>query len=341
MYVHNPAEKFQRLNMIQIYKFNNVRFGDAPTGTMRFGAPSTPTGKAPPDPTGAIKCHSASLIGSKQGLGVPFFGAPGAGGDIATASEDCLFLDVYVPASLLAEQPIARKVPVIVWFYGGGYIDGQKSGPDPNDPTYSGVGILNAAHAFSQEVIFVAGNYRVGAFGWLAGSYMESHGQPNAGLLDQRLMLEWVQQYITQVGGDPSQVSAWGESAGAGSILHHLNLNGGKTDPLFQKAILQSPGYQLQWDREGILNQTYTDFAKAVPNCSDLTIECLRSLPLDDQTLIASNNNITTSVWNTKHQFPFGPAVDGNLIERLPANGFAQGNFYPSRCIDEMINLLF
>lgn len=291
---------------------------------MRFGAPSTPTGKPPPDPTGAIRCHAVNLAHPSKGLKVPYFGSP-AGVNNTAESEDCLFLDIYVPAPLLAQQPPVEKVAVIVWFYGGAYVDGQKATDDANNPFYTGVGVLNAANAFQEKVIFVSGNYRLGAFGWLAGSYMESKGQPNAGLLDQHLILDWVQRYISQVGGDALKVSAWGESAGAGSILHHLVLDGGRTDPLFTRAILQSPAYELQWDRKETLNQTYNDFAGAVPSCPSLDIECLRSLPINDQSLIHANSNLIKSKWNTTHQIPLGPAVDGKLIQHLPAYEFAQG----------------
>lgn len=66
----------------------------------------------------------------------------------------------------------------------------------------------SALQASNYSSIFIAGNYRVGAFGWLAGDYMQRVGQPNAGLYDQALLFEWVQKYIDQVHGDKESVSA-------------------------------------------------------------------------------------------------------------------------------------
>lgn len=92
----------------------------------------------------------------------------------------------------------------------------------------------------------MAGNYRLRAYGWLGGTTMQAQGNPNAGLSDQRLIFDFVNHYIEQVGGDPGHVTAWGESAGARSIVHHLI---GEPTPLFQNAALQSPAFELHWDQ--------------------------------------------------------------------------------------------
>ena len=293
---------------------------------MRFAAPATPTpSKVPPDPSGAIKCNNVQLASSKKGLGLPYFGLPEAGEEAATETEDCLFLDVYAPASLFKNGKPKEKVPVIVWIYGGAYVGGTKNGGEDNNPLYTGVGALKAARAFEQNAIFVAGNYRLGAFGWLAGTYVEDNATPNVGLLDQRFLLNWTQNYIGQVGGDPTRVSAWGESAGAGSILHHLVLNGGSSDPFFNRAVLQSPAFEIQWDRNGTLNENYNNFSSRVPECPSREISCLRSLPLNHPSLSKANRDFVSSTFQNTGQIPFGPAVDGKLIKRLPANEFANG----------------
>lgn len=115
-------------------------------------------------------------------------------------SEDCLFLDLYVPSSAVSSPN--PNVPVVVWFYGGAYVYGSKNGLGPDVPFYNGTGMLQAAAKANSKLIFITGNYRLGAFGWLAGTQMEKLGLPNAGLYDQRLVLQWVQDFIHLVSGD-------------------------------------------------------------------------------------------------------------------------------------------
>lgn len=135
-------------------------------------------------------------------------------------TEDCLFLDVWAPSSILAKSAdasttgIGKGSPVLVWIYGGGYTEGDKLAFMPQ-------GLLARSFLNDGEgVIYVAMNYRLGAFGWLAGPSLQADGTANAGLYDQRAALDWVQEHISKFGGDPSRVTVIGESAGAGSIMH-------------------------------------------------------------------------------------------------------------------------
>lgn len=166
--------------------------------------------------------------------------------------EDCLFLDIYVPETAIEKAKSKNATtPVVVWLFGGAFVFGSK---DPllngeySSPFYSGRGAVTSA---GHDLIFVAANYRLGAFGWLAGPSMQYQGYPNAGLSDQRLVFEFVQRYIGLVGGDSSQVSAWGESAGASSILHHLI---SKNPPSFHRAAVNSPAFEWQWDPDTMVN---------------------------------------------------------------------------------------
>ena len=135
----------------------------------------------------------------------------GRGPPSGPESEDCLFLDVYVPGAAV-RSPSTLKLPVILWIYGGAYIFGGKD-------TYDGTGLIEVS---GNNVIFVASNYRLGAFGFLAGTTMEQQGLPNAGFYDQHFAFQCINQYISLLGGDPNDVSGWGESTGAGSLMHQL-----------------------------------------------------------------------------------------------------------------------
>lgn len=127
-------------------------------------------------------------------------------------TEDCLLLDVVVPKKVFESNSSA---PVLVHIHGGGYVVGSKI--YFSDPSY----LLAKS---SDNMIVVGINYRLGALGWLAGPSFQKDGTANAGLLDQRMALEWVQQYIHLFGGDKDQVTVMGESAGAGSIVHHVTV---------------------------------------------------------------------------------------------------------------------
>ncbi|KAK2006061.1 alpha/beta-hydrolase, partial [Colletotrichum eremochloae] len=107
------------------------------------------------------------------------------------------------------------------------------------------------------QTIFVAGNYPLRAYGWLSGDYMQRNAQTNAALYDQALLFEWVQKYIHKVSGD------WGESAGAGSILHHLLREDGAVDPTFKTFAVQSPAFERAWGNSpgGKLDQAYQNFS--------------------------------------------------------------------------------
>ncbi len=144
-------------------------------------------------------------------------------------SEDCLYLNLWTPA-----RPRGRRLPVMVWIYGGGYTSGAGS-----------VAIYNGVHLARRGVVVVNFNYRVGALGFLAypGLARESphHSAGNYGLLDQIAALRWVRRNIAAFGGDPHRVTIFGQSAGASSVW--LLMQSPLARGLFQRAIIMSgPG---------------------------------------------------------------------------------------------------
>ena len=121
-------------------------------------------------------------------------------------SEDCLYLNVWTPAGSASD-----RLPVMVYIYGGGGVQGGTS-----EPRYDGNAMAK------KGVVVVSMNYRVNAFGWLAHPELTQesphHSSGNYGSLDQLAALQWVKKYISQFGGDPERVTIWGQSAGSHSV---------------------------------------------------------------------------------------------------------------------------
>lgn len=152
---------------------------------------------------------------------------------------------------------------------------------------------------------------------------MEEQGLPNAGLYDQRAVLQWIQDYIHLVGGDASQVSAWGESAGAGSIMHQLVAFGGTQDPLFTRAVLQSPAFAFMFDRKGSLEDVFNNFTE-LAGCAGQGVTCLRAASAE----VLQTANTALNEQGPEGAFAVGPSADGNLIRQLAVLDYASGNYY-------------
>ncbi|MCJ1395754.1 hypothetical protein MMC18_008640 [Xylographa bjoerkii] len=321
------------------YNFSNIRYAQPPVGELRFAAPVAVTGNSSTVNNGSVgvvcaQVDPAWLVIAEEFIpayltGQPFnlsaaeaallnSSGPAPAPDPRT-TEDCLFLDVYSPAKVFDNAQIERAgAPVMVWIYGGGYTNGDKNGDGQYDPA----GLIHASQAAGDEgIVFVALNYRLGAFGWLAGPTLQSNGTANAGLYDQRLALEWVQTNIHLFGGDPTRVTIFGESAGGGSIMHQITAFGGLGGPApFSQAIPQSPAWQLMvssYQQE----QTLDAFLSLL-NVS--TIEEARQLP-SEALIVANTVQVLSSAYG---DFTYGPVVDGAFAPALPGRLLLQGSFY-------------
>ncbi|KAL8689466.1 MAG: hypothetical protein Q9218_004871 [Villophora microphyllina] len=236
-------------------------------------------------------------------------------------TEDCLFLDVVVPEQVFSQASNStgspKGAPVLVWIYGGGYTAGEKTGGG----LYNPAGLIKASQVGGSDgVVYVALNYRLGAFGWLAGPTLQSNGTANAALYDQRLALQWVQDNIHLFGGDPNRVTVIGESAGGGSIMHQITAFGGLAGKApFQQAVLQSAAFQ---NMPGNFQQEQTfDAFLSLLNVS--TLEDARQL--DSSALIKANaQQVGASPYGF---FTYGPVVDGLFAPAIPGKLLLQGSF--------------
>jgi para-nitrobenzyl esterase len=197
---------------------------------------------------------------------------------VSSSSEDCLFLNVYVPndkengeaqggGAEAQGSADLRGRAVMVWIHGGDFTAGESDDFDASVLASKG------------NVIVVTINYRLGVFGFLAHSALTAespnHTSGNYGILDQQLALKWVQQNIRAFGGDPSNVTVFGQSAGGLSALANMASPGAAG--LFHKAIVQSGAYELVLPSLATGESQGTTFAGNV-GCSSQTVRCLRSL---------------------------------------------------------------
>ena len=205
-----------------VLRFAGVQYGHA----QRFAQPT------------AISSHSFTIDAFEPGpicpqLGSRLEAAMGEQWGEPPQSEDCLYLSIATPE-------LSGSRPVMVWLHGGGFLTGAGTLPWHDGGRMAAGG----------DVVLVSVNYRVGAFGYLVH---EDVSEGNLGLQDQMLALEWVRDNIAAFGGDPSNVTLFGQSAGALSTVALLSVPGSRA--LVHRAIIQScPSLDLFQDRNDALD---------------------------------------------------------------------------------------
>jgi para-nitrobenzyl esterase len=273
--------------------FMAIPYAAPPVGPLRWKPP------APPRPWADARMAYAPGPACPQPI-LPG-GAPNLGGYSGPTSEDCLTLDVWAP-------PGARGAPVMVWIPGGGNIASAA-----NLPSYD-------ARNFARDgVILVDVNYRLGALGFFAHPALTREAPPRQplvsyGLMDQIAALEWVRRNISAFGGDPRNVTLFGESAGGSDVLDLLTIASARG--LFEKAIVQSGG---GWQAPPSLSSREADGARLAVALGlsgrQASVAELRAVPAD--ALVTHQADLT------------GPALDGRLLTRDPASVFAEGRADP------------
>jgi para-nitrobenzyl esterase len=193
--------------------FKGIPFAAPPVGDLRWKAP------APVQAWTGVKKADAFGLACMQ--------ASGAMGNTSPVGEDCLYLNVWTPAKKPGE-----KIPVIVWIYGGGFSGGSTSAP-----MYDGMNLAK------KGVVLVSVAYRVGPFGFLAHPQLSNEsgkGSGNYGLEDMIAGMKWVKDNIARFGGDPSNVTIFGHSAGGMAV--NMLAASPVTKGLFHRAICMSGG---------------------------------------------------------------------------------------------------
>jgi para-nitrobenzyl esterase len=295
--IETQQGKVEGLASGELQIFRGIPYARPPVGELRFRSPQ------PPEPWTGVR--SASEFGPsapQRDLPIAF-----PGWDVGPRDEDCLYLNVTTPAADEARRP------VLVWIHGGAYILGSGSQKmyDPEPLAQRG------------DVVVVAINYRLGPFGFLhlddlAGKAFGASG--NAGTEDQVAALRWVRDNIEAFGGDPDNVTIFGESAGGMSVGTLLGTPAAAG--LFHRAIPQSGAAHAINTREqasevatgllDILGIAASDAAR------------LREQSVE-QILAAQDELAGNVVGSSGGRMPFQPVVDGGALPRPPIEAIAAG----------------
>ncbi|MFE6287122.1 carboxylesterase/lipase family protein [Streptomyces sp. NPDC057877] len=271
------------------HSYVGIPYAAPPVGPNRWQPPSPPSSwtgvrdaTTPGNP--CVQAVTSTPWGNLAGPGTP--------------SEDCLYLNVYTPA----KRSLAKR-PVMVWIHGGGFTVG------------SGTFYDGGKLAAKGDAVVVNFNYRLGAFGYLAHPDLASESSlglsGNYGLLDQQAALRWVRQNVAAFGGDPDNVTIFGESAGGGSVCHHLVSP--RTIGQFDRAIAQSGcGFRLP-TQESQQNNGVA-WANSL-GCAD--VACLRAKSADE---LLRASLAPTARWT--------PNVDGRILPLQVTDALASGRFH-------------
>ena len=284
-----------------VVSWKGIPYAAPPVGELRWRAPQ------PVAPWTGVRAATEYAHDCMQ---LPF---PSDAAPLGTPpAEDCLYVNVWAP-----ETPASAKLPVLFWIHGGGFVNG---GSSPS--VYDG-------SAFARRgVVLVSLNHRLGRFGFFAHPSLtrESPNQPlgNYGYLDQIAALRWVRDNVAAFGGDPGNVTIFGESAGGGSV--NTLLVSPLARGLFHKAIVESGGGRAG----GLMAPRTLSEAEAVgvafatlggvAGDDAAALAALRKLPPTD--LVRGMNLMTMGQQRDTYA---GPMVDGKIVTEEPETAFRAG----------------
>lgn len=278
------------LQQSDVRVFRGIPYAAAPVGELRWRSPK---------PFGTwTGIREATQFGAQALQGETF-------GPRSAQSDDCLFLNVWTPNNADANS----KLPVLVWFHGGAFIQGSGA-----QPRYDGTELAR------RGAVVITINYRLGPMGLFAHPALTAESAPNEPLgnfclLDMMAALTWTRENIAAFGGDPNNVTISGSSAGGTSCLFLMGIP--QAEGLFHKAIIHSSG--------GMQNiQTLAEAeAAGVRLAEQLGIGANASA--SDLRKIAAGDAAVGVAAIRQLNLPVKPIVDGRLVKFTPSELFAQG----------------
>jgi para-nitrobenzyl esterase len=283
-----------------LWSFSGVPFGRAPTGPLRWRPPF------PPEPWDTIR--DASTFGpiAPQSASVPGITSPSDPDASEPQSEDCLFLNVWTPDL----DPEGRR-PVLVFVHGGGFTSGSGS-----VFLYRGGNLVR-----NGDAVVVTINYRLGALGFLGHRDLADPDGlvGNWGIWDQVAALAWVRENISAFGGDPGNVTAFGESAGGFSVAALLGCPAARG--LFRRAIVQSGGVHVHTVEEAERASGRLASMLDVASCDRASFEKIPATELVAATAELGKRRPDPGLL----PLPFLPTVDGTFLPTNPLAAVASG----------------
>jgi para-nitrobenzyl esterase len=281
----------------QARAFLGIPYAKPPVGGLRWKAPQKPDPWTAPRDATTFSKRCAQLANATLQ-------------NAASSDEDCLYLNVWAPL------PVPQTaLPVMIWIHGGGNVNGSVSEPVPFAPAPAPYFYTGEFLAENHGVVVVSMNYRLGLFGFFAHPDLTAEGSSgNQGLLDQRMAMQWVHDNIAKFGGDPGNVTIFGESAGSLDVCFHVASIGSRG--LFHRAISESGGCTTRQRTKAEGEQAATAFATDVGCPSPGALACLRGKSAPD--LMASDDVAAGT--------GFGPDIDGQFLTDQPRALFTAGN---------------
>jgi para-nitrobenzyl esterase len=290
----------------EVVSFKGIPFAQPPVGELRW---------EPPQPVAKWQGVRDAVGYGADCMQLPF---PSDAAPLGMKpAEDCLYLNVWRPA-----HAAGKKLPVLVWIYGGGFVNGGSS-----PAVYDG-------SPFARDgVIFVSFNYRLGRFGFFAHPALsaEKPGAPlaNYAIMDQIAALKWVRRNIAAFGGDSANVTICGESAGGMSV--HVLMTSPAAVGLFQKAIVQSGGGRTSLlrgrplaggpDSAQAIGVAFAQQA-GIAGTDRQALQKLRALPAES---VVNGLNLASMGAPAAATYVGGPVLDGQIMTAAPARLYADG----------------
>lgn len=308
----------------EVHAFTGVPFAKPPIEQLRFRRP------VPIDPWHGI-LDATKLPNSCYQERYEYF--PGFEGEEmwnpnTNISEDCLYLNIWVPQHLRIRHHVDKpqrerpKVPVLIWIYGGGYMSGTST-----LNIYDGDIV-----AATNDVIVASMQYRVGSFGFLYLNKYFGHGSEeapgNMGLWDQALAIRWIKDNAAAFGGDPDLITLFGESAGGGSVSIHLLSP--VTKGLAKRGILQSGTMNAPWSY--MTGERAQQIGEVLVQDCECNVSLLASRPQEvmDCMRAVDAKTISLQQWNSYSGilgFPSTPTIDGVFLTKHPMDMLREGDY--------------